>query len=285
MTGIYTIPADEYHADPAEEPSLSRSVASILCHSSPAHARAAHPKLNPDMERVDKVSFDIGTTAHALLLQGEDVAVVVDAPDWRTKDAREQRDAARALGHVPLLAKDWQRVHEIVAAAREQLAQVDADPPLFQDGKPEQSIIWQEQGVTCRARLDWLHNDYAAIDDLKTDARSANPDTWTRRMFDNDKGYDMQARFYQRGVKALTGIEPEFRFVIVETTPPYAISVVSLAPSAQEIADAKIDYALKCWRRCLDTGRWPAYDTRIAYAELPGYEEARWLEKEAREAA
>ena len=42
------ISAEAYHADPAPEPSLSSSVAKILVNLSPAHARIAHPRLNPD---------------------------------------------------------------------------------------------------------------------------------------------------------------------------------------------------------------------------------------------
>ena len=37
----------EYHADPAPEPSLSRSLAHTLLTRSPRHAWQAHPRLNP----------------------------------------------------------------------------------------------------------------------------------------------------------------------------------------------------------------------------------------------
>ena len=136
--GIYTMTAEDYHADKiASRPSLSASMAHLLCTSSPAHAWVAHPKLNPAFERHEEEKFDVGTVAHALLLQGEDVAVVVDAPDWRTNAAKEERDAARAAGQIPLLAKHWDAVRAMVAATRQQLDKIDTTPALFTDGKPE----------------------------------------------------------------------------------------------------------------------------------------------------
>jgi len=38
--GIFEYTADVYHADPCPKPSLSASIAHILCSQSPAHARA-----------------------------------------------------------------------------------------------------------------------------------------------------------------------------------------------------------------------------------------------------
>lgn len=276
--GIRTLGIATYHADPCPEPSLSASIAKILCTSSPAHARVAHPRLNPDFQQTDDSKYDLGTVAHALLLQGEDVAVQIDAPDWRTNAAKEQRDAARAAGQVPLLTKDWDRARRMVEAVRGQLHSFDATPGLLADGKPEQTLIWQEGDIWCRALVDWLHDDYTAVDDLKTTSRSANPETWTRTLF--GIGADVQTAFYLRGMKAITGEEPDFRFLVVETAPPYALSVVSLGPDCLALAEAKVEFAIKKWGECLASGSWPGYPTRVCHAEMPAYEETRWMEHE-----
>ena len=275
--GIHDITAADYHADPAAEPSLSASVAHLLCARSPLHAWSAHPRLNPDHERVERTVFDIGTVAHAALLLGEASCYVVDAPNWQTKAAKEERDRARELGLTPLLACQWADVEAMVAAVRPQLEAFDAEPPLLTDGKPEQTLIWQEDGVTLRARADWLHDDFTAIDDLKTTSGSAHPQDWTRRRL-WDIGADIQAAMYVRGLRALTDADPQFRFCVVETSPPYAVSVVGLAPSALELANEKVAYAIARWRECMATGEWPAYTSRVAYAETPAWQEASWLE-------
>ena len=133
----------------------------------------------------------------------------------------------------------------------------------------------------CRARADWLRDDYAAIDDLKTTGRTANPEAFSRSLFGS--GYDVQAAFYLRGARAVLGIQPEFRFVVVENTPPFALSVVSLGPAAMTIAEKKCQYAIDVWRRCLERDEWPAYPLDVCYAGLPPWVETEWLAKEERE--
>jgi hypothetical protein len=279
---VLELTADAYHADQIDDrPSLSASIAAILCNASPAHARAAHPKLNDAFKRQEEPHFDIGTVAHALLLEGRNSIMVVNANDWRTKDAREQRDAARLAGRIPLLEKHSYEVLDMVAAVREQLAAHKAEPPLFQDGKAEQTLVWDDAGVLCRARLDWLRDDLRAVDDLKTTGRSANPEAYSRALF--SVGGDVQAAFYLRGLRAVTGAEPEWRWVVVETSPPYALSVISPGPDVLALGESKVKYALEVWKRCLDTGVWPGYEPRVATAELPPWEDARWLDKTQRE--
>lgn len=285
MTGLLTIPADQYHADQvADTPTLSSSIAKLLVDASPAHARAAHPKLNPTLEREDDSKFDMGTCVHALLLQGETVFDRLAYPDWRTNAAKEAREDARAHGRIPLLAKDCDRVDAMCEAVRTQIAALQVDPIPFTDGLPEQTIVWEEQGVLCRARLDWMRHDFTVCDDLKTTSRYANPEAWQRGPL-YDHGADLQAALYLRGVKAVTGVQATWRWIVVETQPPYALSVIAPTPAVLALGDAKVDLAIAKWRRCLETNVWPAYPRTVVEAELPAYVESRWLEREAREEA
>ena len=277
--GIYDMPAATYHADPCEAPSLSASIATRICLASPLHAFHAHPRLNPAAVDEESDAFDLGTAAHALLLQHNRDVVIIQADNWRTKDAREARDHARAAGQIPLLARVWADVLEMATTAREQLdAHTDGGAAMFLDGQAEQTLIWREDDLWCRARLDWLRP--GAIDDYKSTSASANPDTWSRTLFSH--GFDLQAAWYLRGLRALTGIDAIFRFAVQETSPPYALSVVGLGPDALLLAEKKCLYALEVWRAGLATGDWPGYPTRTAWATLPAWEEARWLEKELR---
>lgn len=282
LTGLRDIPATAYHADEiADRPTLSKSILHTLIERSPAHARAAHPKLNPELERVDDEKFDLGTAAHALFLEGDAGVQVVQANDWRTAAAKEQRDLARADGRIPMLAKHYDDVCQMVAALREQCDEHPAGP-FFRDGTAERTLVWDDEyGVLCRARLDWLRDDLAAIDDLKTTRASANPEQWSRSMF--GFGADLQVAFYLRGCEKVLGCRPDFRFVVVETVSPFALSVVSLVPDALALAEKKVSYALKVWAMCLRNDVWPGYAPRVAFAEAPPWLEAQWLEREMRE--
>ena len=285
---ILTVDPATYHADQiADTPTLSSSIAKLLVEASPAHARAAHPKLNPNFKQEADDKFDIGTCLHALLLQGDTVFDRLAYPDWRTNAAKEAREEARAHGRIPLLLKDADRVDEMAEAVRAQIAQLDVDPLPFTDGQPEQTIVWEEQGVMCRARFDWLRDDFTVCDDLKTTSRYANPEAWQRGPL-YDHGADLQAAMYLRGLRAYLGetLSPhdiKWRWVVVETQPPYALSVIAPTAAVLAIGDAKFDLALAKWKRCLETGDWPAYPRTVVDAELPTYIETRWLEREARE--
>ena len=273
--GIYALTAAEYHADPTPGPSLSASIAHELLSRSAWHAWTAHPKLNPAYRREEDERFDLGTAAHAYLLEGESGFAVVEAPDWRTKLAKEARDDARKQGKIPLLADRWGDVQGMALAARKQLEAHDAPRPLTA-GKPEQTVIWREGDIWCRARLDWLHDDLRIIDDYKTTGATANPEVWTRTLF--GAGADVQAAFYLRGLKAFTGVEAVFRFVVQENFPPYALAVIGLAPDALALAEKKVQHAIACWQHCLASATWPGYPITTCWATLPPWEEARWLE-------
>lgn len=283
--GIHAMTAETYHQDPCDTPSLSASIASILCAQSPAHAWAAHPRLNPDYQRVSKQEFDLGTIVHQLFLEGHtDSLVTIDAPNYKTNAAKEARDEAYAAGRTPILVEHLPRVNAMVEAISRQLKAHKASPPLFTDGLPEQTLIWEEPGgVVCRSRLDWLRNDHTAIDDVKTTGRSANPEACSRALF--GMGYDTKAAFYLRGLKAVTGADAEFRWCFVETHPPYALSVLSPGPDVLLIGAKKVRFAIDLWRECMTKGEWPGYTNRVAYAEMPGWEEERWLRQELEAAA
>ena len=284
--GIYDMTWPDYLSDPCPEPSLSCSIARMLCLDSPAHAREAHPRLNPQTVDAHNEAMDIGTAAHALLLEGLYALAIIDAKDFRTNAAKDQRDAAYAAGKTPLLAARWQDVQRMVAAVREQLAQhVDGGAEMFTKGRPEQTLIWKEQltgepdsEVWCRARADWLRP--AAIDDYKTTGKSANPETWSKSLFYDGK--DLQAAWYCRGLKALTGQTATFRYAVQETYPPYALSVIALGPDAQVLAEKKVLYALEQWRTARERNDWTGYPRRTCYAALPMTHEAWWLEREMR---
>jgi len=283
MTGrLLEVSAADYHADAidGERPTLSKSTMMTLLSESPAHARWNHPRLNPNYERREEDKFSVGTVAHQVFLEGLATVAIVPFDDWRTKAAKDLRDDARVSGLIPLLAKDFERVEAMVVTVRSWLTA--NHPTLFVDGKPEQTITWEDRGVACRARLDWLLNDNTEIHDLKSTSRSANPEQWCRSSLFSI-GADVQAAFYTRGVEAITGTRPEFKFVVCETEPPHALSVIAMGPDVLALADKKIDYALDLWRRCLERDEWPAYSSRVAYADLPPWEESRWLAREERE--
>lgn len=269
----------EYHDGARDEvAALSSSIAHVLLTQSPRHAWEQHPRLNPNYARTEDEKFDVGNVAHELILEGVSRAVRLDFADWRTNTAKAARDEAREAGQIPLLADQYERVLEMVSAVRLQLSAHRADPPLLTAGMFEQSIRWTDGGVECKARLDWLRADYSAIDDLKTTSRSANPYAYARNLYQH--GGDIQAAAYVRAVEQLGFGMPRFRWIVVETAPPYALSVIEPGADVLAVGADKWDAALRQWRELLEQPEpWPGYPLDVVTAELPPWEESRWLEK------
>ncbi len=285
--GIYSIDARTYHADDlgVDQPMLSASIASILLRQSPLHAHAAHPKLGGIVQEESDV-FDLGTAAHGVILEGTtERVVVVEAKDWRTNAAKDAREAARAEGKTPLLSHQVDRVRLMANMVRSNLAQFEEQPAPLSNGKPEQTLVWNDGGVWCKARLDWLHDDLMTIDDLKTGAVSAKPDAWTKTIY--GRGGDIQAAFYLRGLMHVwqklhgdPGIDPVFRWIVAENTYPFATSIVSLTPQGLAHASDQVEQAIQAWRKCLETDTWPGYPTRTCYIDPPAWSLAQFMESE-----
>lgn len=273
--GIYfDVPERDYHADPCPEPSLSNSVAVALVQQSPAHAHAMHPRLGGENEYESASVLDIGSAIHAGVTRTEAALHVINAENYKTKDAQQQRQQAWEAGKIPLLIGQFEGVKAAIDAARRQLVVHEAAPD-WKAGHGEVTIVWQETigGFTfwCRARVDWLPAEGQAVYDLKTTAGSADPDAWSRRLFDG--GYDMQRAFYARGLRAVGARKrPDFRYVVLEQKRPHALSVGGLDPQAIHMADEKVEAAMELWAACLKADRWPGYSSRIWYAEAPPWE-------------
>lgn len=262
---------EDYHADISEhDPSLNATIAKKLVLETPAHAKAAHPRLADNYQAKHTDAMDEGTALHQMLL-GDDRVDILEHDSFRTADAKAARDASRAAGRVPMLRAKWDEISVLGESLKEQVAAFPIDPPLFVDGMAEQTIAWEENGVRLRSRLDWLRSDYRCIDDLKK-ARTAQPRQFHRAMF--ALGYDIQAAFYIRACKAAFGVEPVFRWVAIEPLPPYAMSVHVLSPEALRSAHEKVDLAIDLWRECLSSGSWPAYPALVQTVELPAWMQA-----------
>lgn len=276
--GIYEMSAADYHADPCPTPSLSSSIARKLLGYSPLHAAHEHPRLNPAVVESHDEKWDRGTVAHAYLLQGEKACALIEADDFKTAKARQQRAEAWLDGKTPLLAYRWAEVLAMVEAANRQLDEHQDPPRPFSAGRPEQTLAWKEGEIWCRARLDWLHGDRRVIDDYKSGKMCANPHEWERQLW--RMGHDIQAAFYVRGVKAVTGIDAQFRFVPQENTAPFGLSVIGLSPQALDFAHRKVERAIALWRYCLETGTWPGYPRHTCWVDLPPWVETQWMERE-----
>lgn len=279
--GIYDLSAAEYHADPVSVPSLSRSIALLLCDLSPAHAAVAHPRLlgsgleDPDEAVIAtdaKEDRDVGTASHAIFLRGENIIEKIPFDTYQTKAAKQLRDDALAAGRIPLKQSKYDDVMRLVDV----LEQMRARTGFFTAGKPEQTLVWQVGGVWCRCMVDWLPDDPSApLLDLKTTGGRARSTTWARGAF--DKGYDLQATLYTEGAAEVRDGEVcPMQFIVAETKPPFGIRRFELSPEALDVGLQRLTYARGLWSRCLTEKNWPSYALDPEWIEAPIYVLREW---------
>lgn len=268
--GIRDISEDEYLADPVPGGSLSASGAKALLE---CPARYRYQREHP----VRKQVFDFGSAAHKLALGAGPEITIVDYDDWRTKAAKEEREAARAAGTIPVLKAEYVQLAAMAdALLAHPLARAALDPG--RGGKPEQSLFMQDEasGVWLRARLDWMPDPHSAmrpvIFDYKT-TRSANPDSFAKSMY--DYGYHVQAAFYADLYCQLTGVDAPFLFIAQEKEPPYLVTVCQPDADAMRAGRDKVRQAIEIYRDCTEAGIWPGYTDEIATISLPPWARAR----------
>jgi hypothetical protein len=253
-TGIHTITAEEYHADPCETPSLSSGIAKILLDRPPYWAWAAHPKLNPDHKpSPPKPAFDIGSAAHAMLLENGAGIKVCEFDNWLTKDAKAQRDMAREEGITPILASDYERTQEMARVASEILLAYGLD---VKQTANEVTMIAEVDSVLCRIRAD-IHI-HRKIIDYKTTGVSL--DNFARQA--SKFGYDLQAAMYMRVAEEL-GEKCEWLFLVQETVAPYPVQIFRPTMEFLEVGKRKFAEALNIWHECMLLDEWPGYPTDI----------------------
>lgn len=282
--GFHQLTAAEYHGDPAPEPSLSNSIAQMLLDRSPYHAWRAHPRLGGQAEEESIRRLDLGSVAHALLLGEGRTIQVIEADDYRGKDAKADRDKARAAGLLPVLRPDLTKAEAMVAVARKAIEGEPEIAELFQPdgGKSEMVGLWQEEDDTwCRMLLD--RTNLRVTLDYKSCPNAAPPNV-ARNLYGN--GYHIQDAWYRRGLDALDldgRGRRKFYFLFQEIEEPFACSFHEIDATGRAMGDRLIERALAVWRECRKADRWPSYPPGIHRAEMPPWLETSILAQEDRD--
>lgn len=183
------------------------------------------------MERDSSKALDVGTSIHALVLDGvHDYAV--NPYDGRAKEGREWVKEQRAKG-----VKVYDRTtSSMIEAVRDSIYYSPAHDWLKALSDTEVSVQGKIDGVNVKARYDGMFFE-TGLPEFILDLKS----TSAFDSFDTDfykYGYDIQADFYR-----MMWQKPEqivFVFVVAETVAPYRVKVVTknrLSHTVEEIGE------------------------------------------------
>lgn len=264
LPGIYPdMPEAEYHAHPA----LSASSIKVLAQPG-GPAKWWWQQTHPDPP---KDEYDVGHITHSLILGvGAPLARIPDGilavnGAASTKAAKEFKDQAREAGAIPL--KEAVADH-VVAMAEAVLAHPIARRLLEAAPERELSLFrtHARTGANLRSRIDAVGP--GALVDVKTTV-SADPVEF--RNTARKLGYHIQAQFYEDMTAAHQLTDQPLRFVCVEKTPPFLVSVCEVDPIDKTIGAVQIEAAIDAWLHGLATGEWPGYPERIHTLSFAGW--------------
>lgn len=249
----YDLDEADYHADPT---SVSASGLKKLL-TSPAHYRheVDHPG---EQDRDAKDAFDLGTVVHAMVLGRGAPYVAVDG-NRNSNAVKAEIAEHEAAGRVVLRPKQLEQAE----AMAESVLSHDVAGQLLERGDPEVSMFYDDPDfsdehiqVIRRCRWDWICPERSYGVDLKTTI-SAAPKELSRTVL--KYRYDLSAAYYLATAAGL-GIElSAFALIWVEKVPPYPVVVTQLSGDFLERGDQLARIALGRYRRCVETGQWPAY--------------------------
>ena len=144
---------------------------------------------------------------------------------------------------------------------------------MRQHGGCEVSLVWDRDGLPCKARLDKLIDAESCpttILDLKKVA-AYNIDRPSLKSSIANYYYDAQAYWYRDGVKRVTGKDAHFVWLFAEDGPPYDVCPLRASPRWLETGRCRAESALQTYRLCLERGEWPGVASDIEDSEPPKY--------------
>lgn len=251
--GLVDVTNEEYHSsDSVGHSGLVRIMRS-----------PSHYKESLDAPREPTPAMAFGTAVHAAILEP---SLFVKSYGVAPKFDRRTKDGKAA-------AEDWEKnnagklflTEEQMASLKRMQAQVmdhAGAAKLLSVGMAEKSFFWtdSETGVNCRIRPDFLmqneHGEIIGIVDVKT-AIDASAEGFSKSLA--NYGYDLQAAFYQEGMKQATGRKIPFYFVVIESNAPHAVAAYKANDQVIEVGRTKFQGALQLVAWCRENGQWPAY--------------------------
>lgn len=195
LDGIYfNMPEDEYHK---QEGLSSTGIKELL--QSPVNFWF-NSVYNPLHEPKRSNFLDDGKMFHCLYLEGEKVfnERYIVIPDYITSKKSRVYDnwlEFEAKGKFPISFEKYNQLITHAGYVNQWLA-----PNVFKDGFPEVSIFWEQDGIPCKCRIDYLRQ--SGFIDLKTFEKNnfKNIDEYVQDYLFKYAVY-IQLRFYEKALR------------------------------------------------------------------------------------
>lgn len=226
---------------------------------SPAHYRAV---LTTPIEDTD--AMRLGRATHLATLEPEKFAARWAVWEGGRRYGKEWDAFRKQHEGLEILKQDE---HAEVLAMAEAARRDEYAGRYLRGGQAEVAVLWQHEGVDCKARLDFAA-DVGAIVDLKT-CRDASPEAFGRSAW--NLTYYGQAAFYVDGYRAATGKELPYLIVAVESAAPYVVQTYVVPERVLDRGRALYRELLEKLAACRRTNHWPGYGQGPMELPVPGW--------------
>lgn len=228
------------------------------------HARRSMAKVKAALDgliSIESPATKFGSLVHTLVLEPDDwkSRYVIDpgpgelfldkkgnvAKSHRGTDAWSEWVKSQN-GRVILTPEEKAKADDCAASVRRS---PQAMALLAGKAQREVTIVWDDNGLMCKARIDILCDTIA---DLKT----------TGNVYEFEKsignfGYHRQAAFYRRGVRQVLGKELSVAFIAAESEAPYEVLAAPMWTDDIDEAERAIELDIAEVRRCQLSDTWP----------------------------
>lgn len=265
MTIIKNLSERDYNDIPA----LRSSIISIIDRKTLAHAKASMDNFNES----DKGEFVIGSACHDAILRPSIFAkkwgVLPVGYDGRTKDGKDAKALlAKEYGNNLLKQDEMLQIRNIGEGLNKHPS---ISKLLNSITDTEVSLVWNEQGIECKARLDAIAevNGQTILIDLKT-SRSAEQRDFERSCV--SYGYIIQSAHYLAGAKACGVIKQDnnnFIHVVIEKESPFLGAAYCLDDASLEVGEKRRQEAMKKYSIAKANDIWPGYSEQIETIAAP----------------
>lgn len=282
LEGAFVLPPEMYH-DYGAAPGISRSLVVEMLSLTAAHA---HSVVEGRFSKAETREMESGSVFDTMLLEpdrfGEGrshwtvpagmklstkagIEWKKEHPEdgenglpyiWAETDAKNKASIVDMHGMIESLMAH-RTIRRLIESSRKQESAFALDPRtgLMRKVRPDMRAVDNSSRIV--------------LADLKTTFRGGvNAHIWSQQ--GGRKWYDIQDSFYSDVYKDLWE-EPYFIFMAVERKPPYACRLFQLDVEAKKWARQEYQRTMDQFRRCQDTGVWPAYDEGITIVSLPGW--------------
>lgn len=227
-----------------DKPYLTPSIARWLIKATPAHAARHCPYFSPPVYG-DSIAMAEGDLLDCLILGGTPRVVVADIEEFRTKEAREWRDAMFSEGKFPITRKKYSLIESMAAATHSSIIHSPMSGHLI-NGEIKKRRFWVDSEIHLSCEPD-IHNG-ALVVDLKLTRVIPTEANWQRHV--SKMAYAIQVAATLEATGAT-----QFKWLVVERATGFAV-VHTASDALIQHGQSLWSHAKDIWKACIEAGEW-----------------------------